>query len=91
MEELRKLGSLILEMLAEGLGLSKDFFNGGLIENLTLMFNHYPPCPDPSLTLGLKAHRDASLLTILVQDSEGLQGSRFRGASSLQRWELVWR
>ncbi|XP_068323291.1 hyoscyamine 6-dioxygenase-like [Pyrus communis] len=73
MEEFRKLGSVILEMLAEGLGLNKDFFNGGLTENPTLMFNHYPLCPDPSLTLGLKAHRDASLISILLQDSEGLQ------------------
>ncbi|KAM1153215.1 hypothetical protein FF1_035703 [Malus domestica] len=72
-EEVRKLGSRILEMLAEGLGLSKEFFNGGLSEYPRLLSNHYPPCPDPSLTLGLAKHRDPSLITILLQDSEGLQ------------------
>ncbi|KAM1007518.1 hypothetical protein ACFX13_004150 [Malus domestica] len=72
-DEVRNMGSMILEMLAEGLGLSKEFFNGGLSENPTLLSNHYPPCPDPTLTLGLTKHRDPSLITILLQDSEGLQ------------------
>ncbi|KAE8675115.1 RING/U-box superfamily protein [Hibiscus syriacus] len=31
------------------------------------MINHYPPCPEPSLTLGLSKHRDPTIITILLQ------------------------
>ncbi|KAK8982329.1 hypothetical protein V6N11_037500 [Hibiscus sabdariffa] len=41
---------------------------------MLLSANHYPPCPDPSLTLGMSKHYDAQLLTILHQgDVNGLQ------------------
>ncbi|KAA3459340.1 protein DMR6-LIKE OXYGENASE 1-like [Gossypium australe] len=33
-----------------------------------LFVNHYPPCPDPSLTLGITKHYDPNLLTILHQE-----------------------
>lgn len=67
------MGCVILELLAEGLGLSSEFFNGRLSDSPMLLSNHYPPCPDPSLTLGISKHRDPSLITILLQDTEGLQ------------------
>uniref|UniRef100_A0A803LU98 Fe2OG dioxygenase domain-containing protein n=1 Tax=Chenopodium quinoa TaxID=63459 RepID=A0A803LU98_CHEQI len=36
--------------------------------------NHYPPCPDPKLTLAAARHKDRSLITIVVQgDIPGLQ------------------
>lgn len=74
MEELRKLGDQILELLCQGLGLGTSYFSGGLAENPVLMVNHYPPCPDPSLTLGVLKHRDPSLITILLQEEiNGLQ------------------
>ncbi|KAF5482384.1 hypothetical protein F2P56_002958 [Juglans regia] len=74
-QELRKLGDQILELLCQGLGLSTSYFSGpGLVENPVLLVNHYPPCPDPSLTLGILKHRDPSLITILLQEEiNGLQ------------------
>ncbi|KAB2068976.1 hypothetical protein ES319_A08G066500v1 [Gossypium barbadense] len=36
-------------------------------EAMLLVANHYPPCPDPSLTLGLPKHCDPNLITILLQ------------------------
>ncbi|KAJ1413951.1 Oxoglutarate/iron-dependent dioxygenase [Sesbania bispinosa] len=74
-QELRKLGLEILELLCEGLGLNSEYFNGGLSENPSILAHHYPPCPDPSLTLGLAKHRDPTIITILLQDEdvEGLQ------------------
>ena len=41
-------------------------------------FNYYPPCPRPELVLGIKAHSDAPLLTVLLVDREvgGLQVQR---------------
>jgi isopenicillin N synthase-like dioxygenase len=74
-QELNKLAHEILEMLCEGLGLNQGYFIGGLSENPQVLAHHYPPCPDPSLTLGLAKHRDPTIITILLQDQEvhGLQ------------------
>ncbi|XP_057436158.1 protein DOWNY MILDEW RESISTANCE 6-like [Lotus japonicus] len=69
-KELRELGSQILEMLCEGLGLDPRYCCAGLSENPLLLSNHYPPCPEPSLTLGLSKHRDPTLVTILLQDTD---------------------
>ncbi|KAE9612607.1 putative oxidoreductase [Lupinus albus] len=73
--ELRKLGLKILDVLCEGLGLTPNYFNEGLSENPALLVHHYPPCPDPSLTLDAAKHRDPSIITILLQDEKvhGLQ------------------
>ncbi|XP_020237103.1 hyoscyamine 6-dioxygenase [Cajanus cajan] len=73
--ELKKLALKILEVLCEGLGLKPGYFCGGLSENPAVLVHHYPPCPDPSLTLGLAKHRDPTIITILLQDKEvqGLQ------------------
>ncbi|KAK8717969.1 hypothetical protein V6N13_045219 [Hibiscus sabdariffa] len=72
--ELKKLGSRILELVAEGLGLESGYFGDKLSESTKLSVNHYPPCPDPSLTLGLSKHCDPNLITIVHQgDENGLQ------------------
>ncbi|MBA0763960.1 hypothetical protein Gotri_013350 [Gossypium trilobum] len=72
--EAKKLGLRILELLSEGFGLGSGFFGDKLSESAVLSLNHYPPCPDPSLTLGVSKHCDPNLLTILLQgDVYGLQ------------------
>ncbi|KAG4139817.1 hypothetical protein ERO13_D07G218050v2 [Gossypium hirsutum] len=72
--EAKKLGLRILELVSEGLGLESGYFGDKLSEALHLFVNHYPPCPDPSLTLGITKHCDPNLLTILHQgDVHGLQ------------------
>lgn len=72
---MHKLALEILELFCEGMGLNKGYFIGGLSENPAILVHHYPPCPDPSLTLGLAKHRDPTIITILLQDQEvqGLQ------------------
>ncbi|CAM0947985.1 unnamed protein product [Alopecurus aequalis] len=74
-EEVHELAQTLLGLVAEGLGLSADFFAGVLSSGETQMnVNYYPPCPDPSLTLGLLPHCDRHLLTVLSQgDVAGLQ------------------
>ncbi|XP_027067415.1 hyoscyamine 6-dioxygenase-like [Coffea arabica] len=50
--EMRTLSGRILELICEGLGLE-----AGYLEELSkvqlVVGNYYPPCPDPSLTLGV--------------------------------------
>ncbi|XP_071738170.1 hyoscyamine 6-dioxygenase-like [Rutidosis leptorrhynchoides] len=72
--ELRKLTLRILELICEGLGIEAGYFEGDLSKNHVLSINHYPPCPDPSLTMGIPKHADANLITVLFQGNiSGLQ------------------
>ncbi|XP_026379613.1 1-aminocyclopropane-1-carboxylate oxidase 5-like [Papaver somniferum] len=78
MDELDKLGMLIFEMLADGLGLPSDFFSRNFKEEkeaTMIRVNRYPKCPLPEKCLGLGSHSDPHTLTILLQDDEvgGLQ------------------
>ncbi|KAK1420550.1 hypothetical protein QVD17_22237 [Tagetes erecta] len=71
--EIQKLSSRILEMICEGLGLKEGYLKD-TSEVQLLVSNFYPPCPDPSLTLGLLPHYDPSLITLVYQGgSTGLQ------------------
>ncbi|XP_020208039.1 hyoscyamine 6-dioxygenase [Cajanus cajan] len=69
-EEMRRVGNKILELLCEGLGLDPKYCCGELSDNPLLIANHYPPCPEPSLTLGASKHRDPTLVTILLQQND---------------------
>ncbi|XP_059660367.1 hyoscyamine 6-dioxygenase-like [Cornus florida] len=72
--EVRELSQRILQMICEGLGLQPGYFRDELTKSQKLSVNHYPPRPDPSLTLGLHKHCDPNLITILHQgDVYGLQ------------------
>eukprot|EP00249_Psilotum_nudum_P034504 c53629_g1_i1 orf=217-1371(-) len=63
----------LLELLTSKLGLESNYISQHLEEgnNSVFRFNYYPPCPQPSLTLGLGAHSDPHVLTILHQDEVG--------------------
>ncbi|XP_034691876.1 hyoscyamine 6-dioxygenase-like [Vitis riparia] len=72
--EVRKLSLEILDLISEGLGLEQGYFGGELSKRQLLSVNHYPRCPDPSLTLGLPKHIDPGLIAVLLQgDVDGLQ------------------
>jgi isopenicillin N synthase-like dioxygenase len=63
-----------MNLISEGLGLKCGYFDNDLTGSMILSVNHYPPCPEPSLTLGMSKHSDPNLITILMQDDvSGLQ------------------
>ena len=72
--KVRKLSLWVLDLICEGLGLESRYLREELSQVQLMAINHYPPCPDPSLTLGLPKHSDVNLITFLLQrESHGLQ------------------
>ncbi|RLN00061.1 mugineic-acid 3-dioxygenase-like [Panicum miliaceum] len=63
----RGLATEILRLLCEGMGLRPDYFVGDISGGrVAVDINLYPPCPNPSRTLGLPPHCDRDLITILL-------------------------
>ncbi|KAJ9547996.1 hypothetical protein OSB04_020539 [Centaurea solstitialis] len=72
--EVRNLSLKILEMIREGLELKPGYFGDELTGIQMLTLNHYPPCPEPSLAMGISKHRDPNIITVLYQENMcGLQ------------------
>ncbi|KAF0907854.1 hypothetical protein E2562_022258 [Oryza meyeriana var. granulata] len=66
-EQTRGLGMELLQMVCEGMGLRPGYFDGDLTGgDMVLSVIRYPPCPDPSKTLGLPPHCDRNLLTLVL-------------------------
>lgn len=64
----------VLDLICEGLGLESRYLREELSQVQLMAINHYPPCPDPSLTLGLPKHSEVNLITFRLQrESHGLQ------------------
>ncbi|XP_010249916.1 PREDICTED: gibberellin 3-beta-dioxygenase 1-like [Nelumbo nucifera] len=81
-KEMKQLAGRLMWLMLGSLGISKDDIkwaaaaskgeSGGVCAALQL--NSYPACPDPSRAMGLAAHTDSTLLTVLYQNStSGLQ------------------
>lgn len=70
----------ILRAMAKILELDEEDFikQLGASPQAYARFNYYPPCPRPELVLGIKAHSDGPVLTVLLVDREvgGLQVQR---------------
>lgn len=63
----------MFQLYAEDLGLEDIDFYAKHVDSseLTIRWNYYPACPQPSTVLGAKSHTDANLITFLLQDSVG--------------------
>ncbi|KAK7268279.1 hypothetical protein RIF29_20975 [Crotalaria pallida] len=72
--KVRKLGLVLLDLICKGLGLESGYFNDERSSVQKMAINHYPPCPDPSLTLGLPKHSDPNLITLLLQGETEMHG-----------------
>ncbi|KAH9611936.1 hypothetical protein KSS87_017571 [Heliosperma pusillum] len=75
--EVAKLVTKLLGLISQALGLDENYFEKtfGEISDGSAQANYYPPCPDPTLTLGLRDHTDIKILTVLLADQgkPGLQ------------------
>lgn len=72
--QVRKFVMTILDLIGEGLGLEKGYFEDEVSKIQLLSVNHHIPCPDPSLTLGMPEHCDPNLISMLHQGTvPGLQ------------------
>ncbi|KAH7863162.1 hypothetical protein Vadar_014110 [Vaccinium darrowii] len=71
--EVKNLSLRILDLICEGLGIELGYFGDELSKTQQFVVNHYPPCPDPSLVLGINGHYDSQILTLLQQEAYGLQ------------------
>nr|CAB3462173.1 unnamed protein product [Digitaria exilis] len=63
----RDLAMKLLRLLCEGMGFRPEYFEGDICgDHVIVDINHYPPCPDPSTTLGLPPHCDQNVITLLL-------------------------
>uniref|UniRef100_A0A803NPC6 Fe2OG dioxygenase domain-containing protein n=1 Tax=Cannabis sativa TaxID=3483 RepID=A0A803NPC6_CANSA len=71
--EVEKLAHKMLELIALSLGLAANSLNVYFKDHQTtfMRLNHYPPCPSPTLALGVGRHKDGGALTVLAQDEVG--------------------
>ncbi|CAA2977513.1 1-aminocyclopropane-1-carboxylate oxidase [Olea europaea subsp. europaea] len=77
--QLEKLAEHLLDLLCENLGLERGYlkkvFYGSKGPTFGTKVSNYPPCPQPDLIKGLRAHTDAGGIVLLFQDDKvsGLQ------------------
>ncbi|XP_057774899.1 flavanone 3-dioxygenase 3 [Salvia miltiorrhiza] len=72
--ELQKLAEKMMGLISESLGVGPNYWKKKVDEGMQVMtVNGYPACPQPELALGLPPHSDYCCLTLLLQDSPGLQ------------------
>ncbi|KAD6794655.1 hypothetical protein E3N88_05551 [Mikania micrantha] len=75
-EEMNKLAQTLMELMLGSLGVTMDDVKWASTQGScpALQLNSYPACPDPDRAMGLAAHTDSTLLTILHQNNtSGLQ------------------
>ncbi|XP_054819518.1 1-aminocyclopropane-1-carboxylate oxidase-like [Prosopis cineraria] len=78
-EQIQRLAEELLDLLCENLGLEKGYlkkaFYGSRGPTFGTKVANYPPCPNPELVKGLRAHTDAGGIILLFQDDKvsGLQ------------------
>ncbi|KAI3879208.1 hypothetical protein MKW98_028775 [Papaver atlanticum] len=73
-ERSREIMKELVRVIMEGLELEEEDIEESLELNSGVQkfsANLYPPCPQPELAIGLPAHADRGLLTLLIQNDVG--------------------
>ncbi|KAH0712544.1 hypothetical protein KY289_008503 [Solanum tuberosum] len=60
----------LLEVLLNGLNVNEidESLEPLLMGTMAININYYPPCPNPSITIGDRRHCNVSCITLLFQD-----------------------
>ncbi|KAH0748127.1 hypothetical protein KY290_027359 [Solanum tuberosum] len=71
----KPLAKKLLEVLLKGLNVNEidESLEPLLMGTMNINMNYYPPCPNPSITMGARRHCDGSCITLLFQDDTGGQ------------------
>ncbi|KAK7385348.1 hypothetical protein VNO78_31064 [Psophocarpus tetragonolobus] len=70
----REMVGELLKGISLSIGLEENYIHKRLNLDLgsqLLIVNFYPPCPKPELAMGLPAHTDHGLLTLLMENNFG--------------------
>lgn len=68
------LHTKLMQIIFESLGLRSYYLQKDIEEgSQVIVVNCYPACPEPNLALGLPRHSDYGLLTIILQNQQGLE------------------
>ncbi|KAG0625240.1 hypothetical protein M758_2G039400 [Ceratodon purpureus] len=67
-EAMHKLVQRTMVLVSEALGQSPEFLSKEIPLRFGTINNHYPPCPQPDLVMGLAPHEDGGMFTFLHQD-----------------------
>ncbi|KAK4717857.1 hypothetical protein R3W88_016195 [Solanum pinnatisectum] len=69
----KPLAKKLLEVLLKGLNVNEidESLEPLLMGTVNINMNYYPPCPNPSITMGARRHCDGSYITLLFQDDTG--------------------
>jgi isopenicillin N synthase-like dioxygenase len=66
------VGRAVLRLLSEGLGLTPAALEElSCLQGKAMVGHYYPVCPEPERTMGIVAHTDPGVLTVLAQDQIG--------------------
>ncbi|PIN09636.1 Iron/ascorbate family oxidoreductase [Handroanthus impetiginosus] len=92
-KEMKKLAGQLMWLMLGSLGITEDDLKwastqevGSVSGSAALQLNSYPACPDPDRAMGLAAHTDSTILTILHHsNTSGLQVLR----EGSNRWVTV--
>ncbi|XP_015160218.1 feruloyl CoA ortho-hydroxylase 2-like [Solanum tuberosum] len=69
----KPLAKNLLKVLLKGLNVNEidESLEPLLMGTMNINMNYYPPCPNPSITMGDRRHCDGSCITLLFQDDTG--------------------